>query len=408
MKKSILLSAVAALFVAQAAFAQQQAEVTYVEDASQGLLFNKAKDNWFVTVEGGVNKELLGYNRHSYFWKNIKPAAGIWVGKWISPVVGLRLGVNMLFTQQLSILEPYPSGNTMQNGYYRTKANQIGPVGDVMFNLTNWVCGYKPYRKYNLTAYVGAGGYVTVAPKFNDKGERDGWANCHDNVLTFHGGIINSVALSKQVALSLDIRWSFYDAHNGSFADSDKDLSWLNRTAGNLQAYLGLTYNFKKREWNGPMVPICPPAEDCSPYIAALNDANAKIAELETQLRACLDRPAPAPVEEVNDHLATIYYPINVSKLTKEDRRVLQAIAEVMLSHPDTRYQVCGWADNYTGNDAINTRLRHARANGVKTALLGFGVPASQLDVTINAGNLCDLGEKCVSLDRAVTIDEIK
>lgn len=405
MKKIFLLSALASLMGAQAALAQEPAEVTYVEDASQGLLINKMKDNWFITVEGGVNKGLTGFNKHSYFWKNVKPAAGIYVGKWFTPVFGARVGVNMLFTQSLSNEVPYPSDNTMQNGYYRVKHNEIGPVGDLLVNLTNWIGGYKPKRVWNLTAYVGAGGYFSLVPKY-ENGKRDGWQNEDDNVLTFHGGIMNTFRLCDALDLGIDFRWSFYDAHNSTFWTRPNE-EGLNRTSGNLQAYVNLTYKFKKRDWNGPMVPVCPPVQDCGPYIAALDDANAKIAELETQLRACLDRPAPAPVA-AEEHLATIYYPINVSKLSKEDVAVVGAIAEVMNSNPKQRYLVTGWADNYTGNDEINTRLRHARANGVKDALVRSGVNPDQLDVTINAGNLCDLGEKCVSLDRAVTIDEIK
>ena len=53
-------------------------------------------------------------------------------------------------------------------------------------------------------------------------------------------------------------------------------------------------------------------------------------------------------------------------------------------------------------------RLRKNRAEGVAKLLKRNGVPESQLTVTTNNGNLSDLGEKCVALDRAVTIEETK
>ncbi|MCM1337563.1 MAG: OmpA family protein [Candidatus Amulumruptor caecigallinarius] len=415
MKKSFLVGAMAALLAGQSAFAQEQTkEVTYVEDASQGLLMNRMKDNWFITGEVGANKVFSGFNNHRNFWNGCAPAFSIWGGKWFTPIIGVRFGVNMLMTKQLSNLSypTYGGNNSMHNGYYQAKFNEIGPVADVMFNLHNWIGGYKPDRKWNVIVYAGGGGYWSLSrhyePLANGGFKDEGWENNHDRVLTIHGGIINTLRLSKQVDLSLDFRYSFYDAHSFSYKYTEESAP-VNRTTGNLQAYLGVTYKFKKRDWNGPMVPVCPPAEDCSQYIAALDDANAKISELETQLKACLDRPAPQPVAApVQDHLATIYYPINVSRLTPQDKQVVAAIAQVMNNHPDTRYVVTGWADNYTGNDQINTRLRHARANGVKDALIANGVNPSQFDVTINAGNLCDLGEKCVSLDRAVTIDEVQ
>ncbi len=77
-----------------------------------------------------------------------------------------------------------------------------------------------------------------------------------------------------------------------------------------------------------------------------------------------------------------------------------------MKINANTNYVLTGWADNYTGTDAINKRLRQNRVNGVYDKLIKNGVPASQLEATTNDGNLCDLGEKYVALDRAVTIEE--
>lgn len=79
-----------------------------------------------------------------------------------------------------------------------------------------------------------------------------------------------------------------------------------------------------------------------------------------------------------------------------------------MTQNPDKKYVVTGWADNYTGTDAVNTRLRKNRAAGVEKLLLKNGVSSDQITVTTNDNNLNELGEKCVALDRAVTIDEAK
>ena len=79
-----------------------------------------------------------------------------------------------------------------------------------------------------------------------------------------------------------------------------------------------------------------------------------------------------------------------------------------MMSNPDKKYVLTGWADNYTGTDNINMRLRKNRAEGVAKLLVKTGVAENQLTVTTNNGNLSDLGEKCVALDRAVTIEEAK
>ena len=231
-------------------------------------------------------------------------------------------------------------------------------------------------------------------------GNADGWKQAHDKVLTFRAGFINSFNISKQMQISLDLRASAIDGLHDDVATQGE-----NRTYLAVQAYLGLTYNFRDREWHHPVVPVCPPAENCDALRARLAAADARIADLEGQLRDCLNRPTPAPVE-AKAPLATIYYPINVYRLTREDNNVLEAIANVMKDNANTKYVLTGWADNYTGTDAINVRLRHNRVNGVYNKLVKCGVPESQLTATTNNGNLCDLGEKYVALDRAVTIEE--
>ena len=53
--KKVFLALVSVLFLCPTLFAQEAAqEVTYVEDPSQGYLFNRMKDNWFITAEGGA------------------------------------------------------------------------------------------------------------------------------------------------------------------------------------------------------------------------------------------------------------------------------------------------------------------------------------------------------------------
>ncbi len=410
MKKSTFLAFVCALFIGQSVMAQAAKEITYVEDPAQGYLLNSFKDNWFVTAEGGAGIYFSPNDIHRDWTDRWSPAASVYVGKWFSPSIGVRLGVNWLQTKGLADVadpESVPGiewDEPMVGNEYKQKFNHVGPVFDVMFNLTNMVCGYKPGRIYNLSAYVGAGAYWTYAKKYNQKTvsvyEQDGWENIDDRILSFRAGIINSFNVSKQVQLSLDIRYSGLDNH----ADED-GLRW-NKTAHDLQAYLGVTYLFKKREWSAPVVPVCPEPENCDALRARLQAADAKIADLEQQLKACLERPVQTEVIEEKAPLATIYYPINVSKLTRKDINVLTAVAEVMKDNPNQKYVLTGWADNYTGNDQINTRLRKNRAAGVEKQLIKCGVPASQLETTINHNNLVDLGEKYQALGRAVTIEE--
>ena len=151
------------------------------------------------------------------------------------------------------------------------------------------------------------------------------------------------------------------------------------------------------------MVPVCPEVPDCSAIEARLQAANARIADLERQLQDCLNRPvekAECPAMP----LTTIYYPIGKSSLSTREVNVLRAVASVMKESGKT-YTLTGWADNYTGTEAINARLRAKRAEGVKDLLVRSGVDASRLSVAENSGNRMGEGDQFVALDRAVTIE---
>lgn len=401
MKKATLIAAVCALFMgAQNLAAQGNAqEITYVQDPSQGYLVNRMQDNWFITAEGGASVYLSKYASKRDFSDRFMPAASIYVGKWFSPVFGARLGVNWLGLKGVAAGPDYVGAladdRLLDCKYYKTKYNEFGPQLDLMINLTNWWCGYRPGRVYNATLYAGAGAYWTVTRQNGD------WKNADNNIFDLRAGLINSFRVSEQVALSLDLRFT------GLTGLQNYGAAGWNDKYGSVQAYLGVTYNFKNREWVAPVVPVCPEPENCDALRARLAAADARIADLEAQLKDCLNRPVETVVEN-NGPLATVYYPIGVSRLSRENQRVVKAIAHVMTQNPDKKYTVTGWADNYTGTDNINIRLRKARAEGVQKLLVRNGVPESQLNVTTNNGNLSDLGEKCVALDRAVTIDENK
>ena len=163
-----------------------------------------------------------------------------------------------------------------------------------------------------------------------------------------------------------------------------------------------------KSEWNAPITAVCPEYRytdaEGDALVANLNDANRKIADLENQLRKCLEeKPAVDPNRAAEAPLATVYFPINRTEVLGVQRNVVEAVAEVM-KNENRNYLLTGWADNYTGNDQINVRLRKGRVATVKNELVKRGVADNRLETEINNGELTNYGPKAASLDRAVTI----
>lgn len=374
MKKSFFAIA-CALFLGQSMVAQNDEVVVLVEDPTQGIVENRFRDNWFLGIEGGISF-LNNRKGHNVDFKDrIAPDVQLSVGKWFSPKFGFRA-----------------------NGeWFQSKAdykmNYFGGSIDGLLNLTNWWCGYKADRVYNAVLYAGAGVGVRYAKNTNGD-----WKDINSNLIIGRVGLLNTFRLSDHWQFLIDLR----------IVGSDKSLVDYANNSDSYggQILLGFNYNFGKSTWNAPVVPVCPEPENCDALRARLQAADARIADLEAQLKACLERPVQTVVEAPKTPLATIYFPINSYTLNRSDRNVLGAIANIMKSNPNQKYVLTGYADNYTGTDAFNVKLRHNRANSVQKQLVRNGVPASQLEATINNDNLCDLGEKYVALDRCVTINE--
>ena len=407
MKKiALLVFLCAAYLVPSIANAQ---EVVYVEDPSQGYLLNRMRDNWFVMADGGVGMMMSSYDRHEHFGHRLGAKADVFVGKWFSPLLGLRAGMDFeqikgaTWTGNYAALGYRNWPRQLDGGKYVPQHfNNFGFVGDVLFNVSNWLCGYKPHRFYNCIYYVG----MTVNWVYARDGKRpvsDGpWrygANDdpdHSRNYSMQTGLLNSFAITKKIDFNVDLRFDLMQEHIDGAGMGYR--TW-NEYPGIL---LGMTYKFGKSEWNAPIQAVCPewkyPDHVGDSLVAELAKAKRRIKDLEDKLKDCIE---PTPVVEAP--LATVYFPINRTEVLGVQRNVVNAIAEVM-NNENRNYVLTGWADNYTGNDKINTRLRQGRVATVKNELVKQGVAEGRLETKIDNGELTDYGPKCASLDRAVTI----
>lgn len=412
MKTSALLTLACAALISGSAWAQAPAEVTYVEDPAQGMIFNKFENNWFITVDGGVNVLSTKYDSDMQLKHRIAPAADVQLGKWFSPLIGFRGGFTWLNNKGITngknvfgivrpekdVVATYNTNNDQLR--YETCLNQLGVNFDAMLNVTNWLCGYKPNRFYNFVAYVGGVSYWGYQHKNGNDKALD--TSVNQNRLGLRGGVINSINLTNALALSLDLRFTGVGSNCNDLGENGRGIIYDN--SKNWSAFVGLTYNFGKTTWNAPIVPVCPPAQDCTPIQARLDDAEARLADCQRKLDECLRRPIPAPVvKECIAPITTVYYTIGSSRVSRIDANVLRSVAAQMKADTSKKYDICGWADNYTGSEALNARLRTARANAVKAILIRNGVKADQLNVTTNPGDRYT-GKENVYLDRCVTI----
>lgn len=186
-------------------------------------LTNRFKDNWFVSLAGGVSS--LTAKDNSML---VKGGLDITLGKWITPNVAIRGGF-----QGLRASEKYGNANFNQHSVLQPDANgvlnyQMGYIhGDVMFDLCNIFGGYKQDRTVSVAPYVHTGA-LFIGPV--------GKADYSDKEIAMGVGLFTSFSISDAISINLDLRDIFV---NGRFHNYS-----IGGIAQALTANIGLAINF--------------------------------------------------------------------------------------------------------------------------------------------------------------------
>ena len=354
-------------------------------------------DNWEISVDAGVQtvlnlpneKDGVKINPEGAFGKDFTFAFDAYLTKWITPIVGLRTA----FTG-LNITDYYTdaAGASVKN-----ENNYFLIHEDVMFNLTNWFCGYRADRFFNAIAYAGIG-YGQSELKDGD-GKNAEWA--------VPMGILTTYRLCD--AWSLNLEWKNILVRNEFANKPAASVSPKTDVADIMSVTLGLTYKFrnnisenssKPRRGFSAYTPI-----DESQWVKKsaydelqreLNDAKGDNDNYQKQLdkyKKALD----AETKAKNDALAkaaqgsgvavnedvTLCIFFNIGSAEVSDRNVenINFMAKLMNANKNVKYTVTGYADKETGSEARNNVLSQQRAEAVRDALVNAGVSADQIKV---------------------------
>ena len=418
MKKLFVLIASAAFIVPASVFAQD-VKVTRSEDENTITVVEETPtENGKVVTTTVMEKNSVftngfwhnwqlsaGIGTQMYYgdndWKVAKKVPEMWVfptvdlylTKWVSPSFGVGLGANWAPFKGLyqSTLHPYgdPNAPRYANGNFLpekvtmyTKADPKydyeglavqngGSYLDVFAlahaNLFNLFGGYKPDRVFEIDAYAGGGVIFGFAKKPG---------NVHD--ASFNLGLMNSLRLTDQIRLLLNIRGAFIgDAFDGEdYPEEPTQKHWLanHNFDGIFGATLGLTCNLGK-EYNKWRL-----AERTSVYQYDKETIEKIVKETEY-----IEKPMPvAEVPEVWFHINFI---VDRWDISKKELININAVADLIKSTPNTKYLVCGYADKQTATPAHNLMLSENRAKAVYNTLVNeFGVNPDQLVMDYKGG----------------------
>ena len=352
---------------------------------------NSFWSNWFIQANA-VGTSFYGSQEGAFMkpktlFKNYRTNLGFSValGKWFTPGIGLRTKFTGMW------------GRSIINEDKKTNASKYWVINEqVLFNLSNMLCGYSETRVWNFIPYVGAG--VGRNMSYNTYS------------MDLNAGILNMFRLSKKVAINLDINYGLFDprfdgfsATNSSTKNSFKN---MDRT---LSVEVGLTYNFGKATWS--KTPDVEAIKALSQgQIDALNaqlaDANAENARLRNQIanHKCpkAEGGEVKTVKEIVSAPVSVFFNIGKSKIaSQKDLQNVQAIADAAKAN-NAKIVVTGYADSKTGKANYNQSLSEKRANTVADALVNMGVDRSNIEINA-AGGVDTLSP--ISYNRRATVE---
>ncbi|WP_436414671.1 OmpA family protein [Petrimonas sp.] len=335
-----------------------------VQNVSHGTVYlkNKASDNWFIGLGGGVNT----YNMKKF--DNIGDRLGwqgqLSVGRWNSPMWGARLVID--------------AGEPVINYANDTKMNWIGGHLDLMYNLTNAVVGYNPNRVYSFVPYLGVGYMYGMHEWFKRPNPNGDALKGQNQSLTYNAGIINNFRLSKSVNVFLEIGYRLmqesFDFSATPVGEYEYD-GMLSVLAG-LQFGLGGKQDFTPAELMDYNL-----INDLNSQINRLRAENENLRKRPESCPDCPEVAPPAVVERVYVP-NVVFFRINSSRIDRGQQVSVYNTAEFLKANPSAKVNIVAYADRQTGTPAYNMALSERRAKAVANALINeYGIDSSRVSV---------------------------
>ena len=352
---------------------------------------NGAFDNVFIGLGAGVNSVA----EKGYGLGKIGIATDVNLGKWFTPAIGARIGWHGF-------------NNTSKSGEFN-KAPFHYLHGDLLWNLSTSIDGYKETRVWNFIPYV-SGGLSMIKHHGLKK---------FDQELAAGVGLLNSFRLGERVNLNLDLgiiaaRAQAYDM-NG----------FIGRYVGFPTATLGLQFNLGRTGFDrlSSVMPVIVPLpfteaqyNALKDKVAALEKENAqlknKIADLENQLAPfknlvdgqtyLFQNGRFTAVEAKVASPATVYFDLGSAKVSAREKAHLEFFANSVVDNA-TKLLLTGSADKQTGTAKGNQKLSEQRVDAVKALLEKLGANGNNIETVANGDtkNIFDTPAKnrCVVIE---------
>lgn len=326
LKKTLL--AVAVAFSSLTASAQTYGDYTF-------------KSHWFLQAQAGAQYTL---GEAKFTDMIAAPNVQLAVGYQFNPIWAVRLGVNGWESVTGWKDSSVKSMNLPHNTF---KYKYLAPAIDVKFNLINAICGWNPERLLGLNIIAGAGANIAW-----DGLGKDAAANAAASAVCLphyyeksqilpvgRMGLDVDFNVSKRISLNIEGMANIINDHyNGKHADN---ADWYFNVLAGVKVALGPTCTKKE-------VPA--PAPEPAPTPAP---------------KPVVEKPAPAPakvVEKVEPYRVEVFFALDKDEPTAEEKAKLAGLKAYMDKYPNSKVDICGYADKGTGNPEYNAGIAKRRA----------------------------------------------
>ena len=398
--KAFLFAAL--LLAGVSAFAQEASEGVTGKGPTDSFISNSFKDNWFIGGAAGLNltvdnlKAVFDKDANTHMTFGTGLGLELNFGKWLDPMWGIRGGFS-------GITNKHDKGS---NFYYLQWVH-----GDVMWNITNQIWGYKPERFYHLIPYLSAGAYIP-------------FGNNHGTHFNFGvgAGLLNTFRMSEKFDLTLDLRGVILKDNATS-------------EAGGLTGYgtyaavlVGGIYKLGHQGWQtkaDALMPATIAVAEASAALAAAQAEKEQLAAEKEEAEAAQEEAAKANdalqqelaenaaqnaaiVKNLMETPAIVYFEIGQATLSVKELEHFDRIVKTMLSQDkEMKFTLTGLTDHNTGSARRNKQLQKQRSNYIHKLLADkYGLEKDQFEIVLDESAKNRF--TTIELNRAVIIESAK
>ena len=369
MKKFMISLAIASFAMISSVNAQETNEVV-VPTKKNSVVTNSFGSNWFIGVNGGVNIYNGVFMNGESAFDHLSPALNVYVGKWHTPGFGWRVAYQGLNIQTYEKVDH----TTFMNFH-----------ADMMFNLSNMICGYREDRIWNFIPYIGVGWAGREAMNHENF---DGFTG----TLSANYGIINTFRVAKHWAINLELAGAFFrNGFSGNDGQSGHDMMW--------SANVGVTYKFNKVGWDEAVdavalqglygAALAEVMDELNGVKADNNDLRNKYNALKKDydaLQKAYDELSKQPRGVAPEY--SVFFAFDSYKIdSKKELMNIEAYAKAA-AEAGIKLVVTGYTDTI-GSDAYNKGLAEKRAQAVADVLKKAGVETEIKIVPFGETNEC-------------------